>query len=132
MLSGIGNPTELRRMGINPVVVLPDVGENLQDHPIMTNYFNVSSNRTYDDVLRQPSLLEADLALWERNHTGLFTDSPVAALGFLRLPPNASIFTTERDPAAGSSTLAFLCWSNHMHAPYRPPQRTHGIHICCG
>ncbi|WP_166349878.1 choline dehydrogenase [Phytoactinopolyspora limicola] len=31
-LSGVGNPAELSRLGINPVQALPGVGENLQDH----------------------------------------------------------------------------------------------------
>lgn len=33
MLSGIGPADHLRSMGINPVVDLPGVGQNLQDHP---------------------------------------------------------------------------------------------------
>ena len=33
MLSGIGNPDDLRGVGIEPVVDLPGVGENLIDHP---------------------------------------------------------------------------------------------------
>ncbi len=31
-LSGVGNETELKKLGINPVHNLPGVGENLQDH----------------------------------------------------------------------------------------------------
>lgn len=32
MLSGIGDAAELRQVGITPVVDLPEVGKNLQDH----------------------------------------------------------------------------------------------------
>jgi choline dehydrogenase len=35
MLSGIGDPQELKRLGIRPVLALPGVGRNLQDHPLV-------------------------------------------------------------------------------------------------
>jgi len=35
MLSGIGDPTELGRLGISVKAALPGVGQNLQDHPLV-------------------------------------------------------------------------------------------------
>jgi choline dehydrogenase len=35
MLSGIGDPAELRRLGISVTAALPGVGQNLQDHPLV-------------------------------------------------------------------------------------------------
>lgn len=35
MLSGIGDPHELKRLGIRPVLALSGVGRNLQDHPLV-------------------------------------------------------------------------------------------------
>jgi len=35
MLSGIGDPAELRRLGVPMVSGLPGVGQNLQDHPLL-------------------------------------------------------------------------------------------------
>ena len=35
LLSGIGPARQLRALGIDPMVDLPDVGEHLQDHPIV-------------------------------------------------------------------------------------------------
>lgn len=35
MLSGIGDSTELRKLGITPVQHLPGVGQNYQDHPLL-------------------------------------------------------------------------------------------------
>jgi choline dehydrogenase len=35
MLSGIGDPVELRRLGIAARAALPGVGQNLQDHPLV-------------------------------------------------------------------------------------------------
>ncbi|CDO78115.1 Aryl-alcohol oxidase [Trametes cinnabarina] len=92
MLSGLGDAAELGRLGIRPVVNLPDVGKNLQDHPIMSNYWVVNSNNTFDDVLRNTSILDADLAQWTANKTGLFGNAPANAVALLRIPGNASIF----------------------------------------
>ena len=36
LLSGVGDTARLRALGIEPVADLPRVGENLQDHPIIT------------------------------------------------------------------------------------------------
>lgn len=125
MLSGIGNPTELKPLGIKPVVNLPDVGQNLQDHPIMSNYFTVNSNGTFDDVLRDASLSNADLAQWIQNRTGLFSQTTTPALAFLRLPPNSSIFKTVPDPAAGPNTGHIeLLWANNFIAINNPMPAT--------
>nr|ALS87662.1 extracellular aryl-alcohol oxidase-1 [synthetic construct] len=107
MLSGLGDAAELGRLGIRPVVNLPDVGKNLQDHPIMSNYWVVNSNNTFDDVLRNTSILDADLAQWTANKTGLFGNAPANAVALLRIPGNASIFERVRDPAAGPHSAHF-------------------------
>lgn len=88
-------------MGIDCLIDLPDVGQHLTDHPIMSNYFVVNSNATFDDVLRNASILNADLIQWEANKTGLFSNSPANAVAYLRIPDNSSIFQNFTDPAAG-------------------------------
>ena len=107
MLSGIGNSTSLSDLGINTLIDLPDVGQNLHDHPIMANYFVVNSTKTFDDVLRNTTLSAAGLELWQTNKSGLFADAPVNTMGFLRLPSNASIFENITDPSAGEKVLFF-------------------------
>lgn len=47
MLSGIGDPQELRRHDIKPVAALPGVGRNLQDHPSIRLLYR-SRVRTYN------------------------------------------------------------------------------------
>ncbi|KLO19185.1 aryl-alcohol-oxidase from pleurotus Eryingii [Schizopora paradoxa] len=107
MLSGIGDQTALKKLGIKTLLNLPDVGQNLQDHPIMSNYFLVNSNNTFDDVLRNTSILDADLAQWTNNRTGLFGNAPGNAVAFLRLPNNAAIFKQFKDPSAGPQSAHF-------------------------
>ncbi|KAF8259334.1 alcohol oxidase [Lactarius quietus] len=92
MLSGIGDSTQLN---------LPDVGKNLQDHVLLLNPFSVNSNFTNDDISRNATLFQEDLAQWEQSHTGPFTASGGADLGWLRLPKNSTIFKTVQDPSSG-------------------------------
>ncbi|KAF7798269.1 hypothetical protein EIP86_009486 [Pleurotus ostreatoroseus] len=107
MLSGIGDPIELKSLGIELIVNLSDVGQHLQDHPLLSNYFLVNSNKTSDDVFRNSTIFDADLAQWEANKTGLFGNPGSSTLAFLRIPPNASIFEHEPDPSAGSQSAHF-------------------------
>ena len=101
MLSGIGNAEDLKSLAINPVVDLPDVGQHLQDHPIMSNYFVVNSNNTQDNVSRDPAVAAAWLEQWNETRTGLFASTGSNTLGFLRVPENSSIFENYSDPSAG-------------------------------
>jgi choline dehydrogenase-like flavoprotein len=102
MLSGIGNKTELSEVGINATVDLPDVGKHLKDHPIMSNYFTVNSTDTPDTIERNSTILNTFLDQWMTDRTGPLTDTPATAVGFLRLPDNASIFEQVQDPSAGT------------------------------
>lgn len=101
MLSGIGNETSLEAMGIKPQLHLPDVGQNLVDHPIVASFFNVTSNKTGDDIFRNTTIFNADLAQWTAHKNGIFASLPSSGAGFLRLPDNATIFSNFTDPTAG-------------------------------
>ncbi|TRW95193.1 FAD-binding protein [Paracoccus sp. M683] len=48
-LSGIGDAARLSAMGIAPVLDLPGVGENLQDHLQLRSVFRISNARTLND-----------------------------------------------------------------------------------
>ncbi|KAF8886161.1 aryl-alcohol-oxidase from pleurotus Eryingii [Infundibulicybe gibba] len=99
LLSGIGNKTTLKNIGIKPIVDLPDVGQHLQDHPIVPNYFTVNSTGTFDPVLRSPSLQAQDLQQWNSSRTGLFSDPPGNTIGFGRV--NSSVLQGFADPSPG-------------------------------
>lgn len=101
MLSGVGDKLVLEQLGIQPRLDIPDVGQNLQDHPILASYWNVASTSTFDDILRDPTLSSLTLSQWEANRTGRFVDSPVVGIGFMRLPENSAALKGIEDPAAG-------------------------------
>ncbi|WP_417270657.1 GMC family oxidoreductase [Celeribacter sp.] len=51
MLSGVGDPKELKAHGITPKVALPSVGRGLQDH-LCASYYYQTKVPTLNDVLR--------------------------------------------------------------------------------
>ncbi|GJF00449.1 aryl-alcohol oxidase-like protein [Phanerochaete sordida] len=121
LLSGVGNSTDLKGLGIAPVANLPDVGQNLKDHPILSNYWQVTLNDTFDDIYRDTSVFNAKLAQWNSSRTGLFADSPTNALGFLRIPDNAAIWSQFKDPAAGRQAGHFELLFLDGYAPAPAP-----------
>lgn len=46
--SGIGPPEHLRAVGIDPIVDLPQVGENLQDHPVIMSVYRTTPGTLED------------------------------------------------------------------------------------
>lgn len=109
MLSGVGNATTLKTLGVPVLVDNPDVGQHLQDHPIVSSFWTVASNSTIDDISRDPSIGEADLLQWEANRTGLFADTVLNTVGFVRLPESLPVFATYGDPSAGTLYIAWRC-----------------------
>ena len=124
MLSGIGDSKLLKPLGIKTIVESPDVGQHLQDQPILANYWTVSSNQTLDNVSRDPTQFNADPALWQANRTGLFADAPANMIAFIRIPKDDAIFRDHSDPSAGTPERSQLCTCSHTdhlrpeHATY--------------
>ncbi|KAI0039712.1 GMC oxidoreductase [Auriscalpium vulgare] len=107
LLSGIGNSTRLKQTGIRPIVNLPDVGQNMQDHPLLGNIFNVhTSNITTDDIRRNNTVASEELAQWQTSRTGLLTLPPSAQIGWFRVPDKSGIFAGG-DPSAGPTSPHF-------------------------
>jgi alcohol oxidase len=90
--SGVGNPDLLKKLGIKVVSALPSVGENYQDHHLITYpyYSSLSENETLDGLLsgRQNATeaiqKNASILGWNaQDVTGKLrpTDKEAAALG---------------------------------------------------
>ncbi|KAG6857441.1 hypothetical protein H0H87_003508 [Tephrocybe sp. NHM501043] len=107
MNSGIGNATSLRSIGINPVLDLPDVGQNLVDHPLGGGIFSVSGNGSYDKFNQDPAVREQELEQWKTTGTGPLVNTIADHLIFMRIPQNDSIFDSTSDPAPGPDTPHF-------------------------
>ena len=83
LLSGIGPADELRALGIDPIVDLPGVGRNLQDHASIAMVFDASGPFTFDSELRLDRML-ISVARWHLFGSGVIGTLPVGAQGFIR------------------------------------------------
>jgi choline dehydrogenase-like flavoprotein len=108
MLSGIGAPSALSRVGIQPVVSLPSVGQNMSDHVLLSNSWQIRSdiNDTIQDY-QDPSNFQGELAQWNQNRTGPLSETGDRQLAWLRLPKSDPIFQRYPDPAAGPTSAHF-------------------------
>ncbi|KAI0315855.1 alcohol oxidase [Amylostereum chailletii] len=78
-LSGIGNASRLESVGIEAVVDLPGVGENLQDHTLTASDFIVKPGVLTLDALSFNATFSAEqTALFAHNRTGALTYSSPA------------------------------------------------------
>lgn len=72
-LSGIGNSTILNRYGITPLVNLPGVGENLQDHVFIATSYELKPGKTTFDILRNDATYAAAAqAQYASTHDGIY------------------------------------------------------------
>ncbi|OHW90101.1 GMC oxidoreductase [Colletotrichum incanum] len=72
-LSGIGQASVLNASGIEQVIDLPGVGENLQDHLRIQSSYQLKPNYTSFDILRSNATFAAEqLALWNAGEVSLY------------------------------------------------------------
>ncbi|CAE6425509.1 unnamed protein product [Rhizoctonia solani] len=84
-LSGIGNATILRQNGITPLVDLPGVGENLQDHLLVPSTYELKPGLTTLDILRNNATYAAAAqAQYAETHDGIYSYS-TSTLTFINL-----------------------------------------------
>lgn len=91
MLSGIGPAAQLRQHGIAPLLDLPGVGENLQDHPDFIFGYTAKSP---DLVGFSPSgiaRIARQLLQWRRTRRGMISSNYAEAGGFLKTDPSLDV-----------------------------------------
>ncbi|OLN96701.1 Pyranose dehydrogenase 3-like protein 1 [Colletotrichum chlorophyti] len=72
-LSGIGQASVLNSSGIQQLIDLPGVGENLQDHLRIQSSYQLKSNYTSFDILRSNATYAVEqLALWNAGEVSLY------------------------------------------------------------
>ncbi|KAF8645738.1 hypothetical protein AX16_007606 [Volvariella volvacea WC 439] len=122
MNSGIGDKTALRKLGISSLIDLPSVGQNLTDHSITPNSWQVNNPNTFELASRNSTIAAQQLQQWQTTKTGPLTDNLANHLGWLRIPNNSSIFSQFADPAAGPNTAHYeFIFSNGLILVAPPP-----------
>lgn len=104
LLSGIGPKAELQALNIPVVVNNPSVGQNLSDHIYVPIIYKVRDEDSLDGFFRDPLRFSSAMKEWHARKTGILAGGISNNLGFFRLPSNASIFSTTRDPASGPNS----------------------------
>lgn len=89
MLSGIGPADQLRALGIAPLLDLPGVGENLQEHPLVGIHWRTKHRDTYLKYLRWDRAAIA-MAQWLLFKSGPFVQIGSHAMIYARTRPELS------------------------------------------
>jgi alcohol oxidase len=79
--SGIGDPDKLRRAGVKPIVDLPGVGLNFQDHYLTFSVYRVKpGTETFDDFARgDPEVQKRVFEEWNIKGTGPLATNGIEA-----------------------------------------------------
>lgn len=94
-LSGIGDKGLVESLGISSLVNNPNVGENLQNHPMCMLAFKLrqgldEGHQTIDQVARQdPEAVGAAMKQYTENKYGPFSRSGANSIALLPLPGTA-------------------------------------------
>jgi choline dehydrogenase-like flavoprotein len=93
-LSGIGDKALLEQHGITSVLDNPGVGENVQDHPIVCQSFEVNDNTPSGDVLRDPNVLNALISQYKATGGGPLGQSNISG-AFVPLADKLGLISAE-------------------------------------
>ncbi|KAG8773987.1 hypothetical protein FRC15_001645, partial [Serendipita sp. 397] len=113
-LSGIGNSTILQQFGINPLVDLPGVGENMQDHAMSTQMWQVNPGVvTWDQLRINRTFALAASQQYNTTHDGVLasTINAVTFTSFQKTAENETVYQnmlTTLDQWINSTTLTSL------------------------
>ncbi|KAF7314359.1 hypothetical protein MKEN_00908500 [Mycena kentingensis (nom. inval.)] len=99
--SGVGDPNDLRALGIPTLLPLPDVGRNVSDHPSVALSWIVNSTDTVERVTQNSTSFDAAFAEWNTTHGGPFSTTPSTNVGWLRLKDDDESLRQLGDPSAG-------------------------------
>ena len=117
MLSGIGPVAQVRKHGITPLLDLPGVGRNLQDHIDYVQSWRVpASTESFGLSLRGSARVAAAMLEWKRQRTGQIA-SPFAEAG--------AFFSSSPEVAVPDLQLVFVLAIVDDHA--RKMHVGHGI-----
>ncbi|KAF8860625.1 alcohol oxidase [Acephala macrosclerotiorum] len=96
-LSGVGDKTRLEKLGIVSVVDNPNIGENLQDHPLLGLGYEVLDGIPTAEMIKQPGVLDWAINEWATKGAGPLTTgvTGTAFLSHSSLSPSAQTPTLE-------------------------------------
>jgi choline dehydrogenase len=101
MLSGVGRKTDLEALGITSVIDSPHVGQNLQDHPVMTQVFKIKDGFGLDSHIRHSGPEHsAALQQYSKDKTGPFSSALLELVAFPRIDERLMKYEVYREAKA--------------------------------
>ena len=120
-LSGVGPKAELEKFGIDVVLDLPCVGENLQDHPdIIIRYRDKSSTSLV--TVPKPYMVKF-MSKFYRNNNEPFIFTPTDAGGYVKSDPSIEVPDLQLQ-------FASLRMQPHGNGLFTPTKAGFVLHIC--
>ncbi|KAL6707101.1 hypothetical protein ACN47E_004853 [Coniothyrium glycines] len=111
MVSGIGPEEELKKVGIEPVVVNENVGQHLNDHSVFSIMARAQDSASTTDMSRTPQSLREAQTLFYTNLTGPYTAPSGITNGFQKL-------SEDRLREIGAQAVIDAGLSNQAHIEY--------------
>ncbi|KAK9335891.1 hypothetical protein V1521DRAFT_403916 [Lipomyces starkeyi] len=112
-LSGIGDAQLLQSHGIEVLVDNPNVGENLQDHPLTGMCYEVVDGLPTIDMIRDPEVIQGAMTAYMTSREGPLTSGFHAAASIPELQ-YASIRSILENPAEASAVMAMGATQFHF------------------
>lgn len=117
-LSGIGNPDILQAAGITCLVDLPEVGENLQEHPMSAVTYELAkspANVTLDSLFSDPEIFGEQMKRLQVTQDGMLAN----LTGLIGFTSYASLVSEER---LHSTSTEIMSRRQHFKEGYRLKQ----------
>ncbi|KAH6607374.1 gmc oxidoreductase [Trichoderma cornu-damae] len=111
-LSGVGNRSLLEGLDIPVIVDNPNVGENLQDHPIACQSFEVNPGVPSSDVLRDPDVLNALIQQYKDGGKGPLGQSNIS-VAYSPLADGEGVYSED------AKKSLFASYDEHAQTPDR-------------
>jgi choline dehydrogenase len=128
-LSGVGPAALMKSRGIDVILDLPGVGENLQDHLQIRAVFKIESGKTLN-TLASSFMGKAAIALeYGLKRTGPMSMGPSQLGAFTRSDPDRPYASTEGDRRVAADSLRQVrrIVAQPALAPYRPAEWKPGV-----
>ncbi|GAB1317361.1 hypothetical protein MFIFM68171_07571 [Madurella fahalii] len=97
-LSGVGGRDLLEKHGIPVVVDNPNVGEHMQDHPIVCQSFEVADGTSSGDVMRDPAVVQALVGMYQASGDGPLGQSNIS-VAYAPLVDGSGVMSAEAKKA---------------------------------
>ncbi|CAE6351120.1 unnamed protein product [Rhizoctonia solani] len=114
-LSGIGNSTILQSNGVKPLIDLPGVGENYQDHVLVTTTYELkpgSSVQDFDTLGNNATFAAAAASQYNATHDGILSYSgsilSFINLGFMATSSEISNMSAQLEQEIASEKMTLL------------------------